>query len=1123
MTSIAWREATMTMMKDGVLFAWRSCPVVLLLFTLALVPSTARAQAVTGTVLGNVVDSTGSMVPGATVTLTHTGTGFTRTVVTDSSGEYAAPSLPTGKYTVTAELSGFKKITMSNIDVGVDQRVRVNLTLQIGELTEAVTVEAASPLLQTASSELGTTVREEQIETLPLNGRNFVNLTRTIPGVLRGIPGANIDGAGSLAWRASASFSANGMRSRDNNFMLDGVDNNETWLQTVVIFPGIDALDEFKVQTSTYSAEFGRSMGGVVNLQIKSGTNALRGSAFEFHRNDAFDANNFFNNRAGRAKPEFKQNQFGGTLGGPVMRDKTFFFGSYQGHRENLGQVFLSTVPSLAMRRGDFSELTRVIYDPTTGLPFPNNTIPDNQIDSVARNIFSQLYPEPNTAGTRGAGNQPIDNYLINPIKERQDNQFDGKVDHSLTTSNRFFVRYSFQKTHRLQPATLPHGDNGATFGAGEGRIKAQSLAFNDTHTMSSRWLNEFRFGWSQIKFFMTPIDYGTNPAAAVGIPGINFSPATSAMTQIDFQNVRDLGSNSNQPLITNQNDFQFFDNITRSTGKHTLKAGGSLTLRSREILNSDNIVGQFQFNNNQTSNCAGQPTGCAVNSSTGFDVASFLLGLTSQKIRNLSSLTATGEVETYLEKRPEYSLYVQDDWRTTSKLTVNMGLRWDVYPPYIEVDDRQSNIDPTTGGAVIASDDAVIAGVKVGRYLQTYSKRDFGPRFGFAYDLTGNGKTTIRGGFGVFWNFSPGGTSSSKAQNQPFLQATALQPNPTSYGTNLLMRTGLEVPTGVNPNALPAGNTRSAFDVDFRDAYARQWNLNFQRAFGINYMAEVAYVGSQGRQMVLKVDINQARPVVGVTDANVNRPFIATAKDLRGVSTSKSIGEVDYHGLLLKFQRRFANNFSFLNSYTFGKSMDFASDNEAGITNAYDLQYNRGPSEYDITHTFTSSWIYELPWAREKLYGGWLLSGIMLVRGGLPLTITQTQNVQSTGTGNRPNRICDGNLSNPTIDRWYDLDCFVRTPDITGTYGNSGRGIIRGPGSFNIDASLIKNTRIGRFNTEFRVEAFNLLNHPQFANPNTTFDNAQGGRITAMLSSPSCSLCGTVERQVQLAAKVKF
>jgi hypothetical protein len=287
--------------------------------------------------------------------------------------------------------------------------------------------------------------------------------------------------------------------------------------------------------------------------------------------------------------------------------------------------------------------------------------------------------------------------------------------------------------------------------------------------------------------------------------------------------------------------------------------------------------------------------------------------------------------------------------------------------------------------------------------------------------------------------------------------------------------------------------------------------------------MTEVAYVGSQGRQMVIKIDINQAPPVVGVTDANVNRPFIRQAPAVRGLSQSQSIGEVDYHGLLIKFQRRFANNFSFLNSYTFGKSMDYASDNEAGTTNAFDLQYNRGPSDYDVRHTFSSSWIYELPWARNTLYGGWQLAGIFFLRGGLPLTVTQTQNVLSTGTGNRPNRICDGRLDNPTIDRWFDTSCFVQVADTTGTYGNSGRGIIRGPGSFNIDASLVKNTRIGRIQTEIRIEAFNLLNHPQFANPNTTIGNSQVGTISAMLSSPNCSLCGTVERQVQLGVKVKF
>jgi hypothetical protein len=1091
----------------------------LLVLTLAMTctPLTASAQSVSGTILGTVTDSSGSVIQNAKVTVVNEGTGLTRTVEADSNGEYTIPSLPTGRYTIMTEMAGFKALALSNIELGVDQRARMDLKLEVGAMTESVSVEATTPLLQTSSSELGTTVTTAQIEALPLNGRNFVNLTRTLPGVLRGIPGSNIDGAGSLAWRASASFSANGQRARDNNFMLDGVDNNETWLQTVVIFPSVDALDEFKLQTSTYSAEFGRSLGGVVNLQIKSGTNDLRGSVFEFHRNDALDANNFFNNRAGRDKPDFTQNQFGGTLGGPILRGRTFFFGDYQGHRETQGQTFLSTVPSMAMRTGNFGELSRVIYDPANGQPFANNVIPANRIDGVAREILSQLYPEPNTAGTRQANGQTINNYLINPLKERQDNQFDVKIEHKLTASNRFFGRYSYQKTHRLQPATLPHGDAGATFGAGDGNIKGQSLAFNDTQMLGSHWLNEFRFGWSSIKFFMTSIDYGTNPADAVGLPGINVSPVASAMTQLTFQNIRNLGANSNQPLITNQNDFQIFDNITSTRGKHTFKAGGSLTLRSREILNADTIVGVFNFNNNMTSNCAGQGAGCTVNSTTGFDVASFMLGLVNTKQRNLF------DAGTYTEKRPEISAYVQDDYRATRKLTLNLGLRWDIYPPWVEIQDRQSNFDVTTGRFVVASEDAVIEGVKVGRYLQTYSKKDIGPRLGFAYDVTGNGQTLLRGGFGVFWNFSPGGTSSSKAQNQPFLQSNAFNANPTSYGSNLLLKDGLPLPPGVHPELPANGATRSIFDIDFRDAFARQWNLNAQRGLGSNYLAEVAYVGSQGRQMVIKVDINQARPAVGVSDSNVGRPFITLAPGLRSLSQSQSIGEVDYHGLLLKFQRRFANNFSFLNSYTFGRSMDFASDNEAGITNSYDLQYNRGPSDYDVRHTFSSSWVYELPLAKDKLYGGWQLSGILYLRGGLPLTITQTQGVQSTGTGNRPNRICDGNLPNPTIDRWYDTSCFVRTPDITGTYGDAGRGIIRGPGSFNIDASLIKNTRIGGVSTEFRLEAFNLLNHPQFANPNTTFDNAAGGIISAMLSSPSCSLCGTTERQVQLGVKVRF
>src|SRR5690242_18325389 len=393
---------------------WRG--LFLVTFLTAALPHLLRGQAVSGTILGSVQDASGAAVPGASVTIVNSDTGLSRVAVTDSDGEYAVPSLPPGVYTAFAEMKGFKKVSISGIRLNVDQKARIDLKLEIGEITESIQVQGAVSLLQSDSSELGVTINESQIKELPLNGRNFVQLTRTIPGVTRGVPGSNNDGASNEGWRMSSTIVANGMRTRDNNFLLDGIDNNELNLNTVIIFPSVDAIEEFKVQTSTYSAEFGRANGGVVNIQIKSGTNSFHGSGFEFLRNDKFDANDLFNNKFGRAKPAFRQNQFGGTLGGPIRRDRTFFFMDYQGWRVRNAQTYLSSVPTALMREGDFSELNRIIYDPLSQTAFPNNRIPTSRINPVSRNIIEQLYPAGNVAGQRSATGQIINNFLYNPV-----------------------------------------------------------------------------------------------------------------------------------------------------------------------------------------------------------------------------------------------------------------------------------------------------------------------------------------------------------------------------------------------------------------------------------------------------------------------------------------------------------------------------------------------------------------------------------------------------------------------------------------------------------------------------------------------------------------------------------
>ncbi|WP_162271363.1 TonB-dependent receptor [Luteitalea pratensis] len=1076
----------------------------------SLHPAAALAQNVTGTILGTVRDATGAGVPDAQVTLTHTATGLARVIATGSSGDYAAPLLGTGVYSVTAQAPGFSQALVTGIQVSVDQTVRVDLSLEIGALTDSISVEATNPLVRRSSSDVSATLGMAEIQMLPLVTRNFVQLTRTIPGVARGVAGENLDGAGSVGWRNSASFTANGQRPRDNNFLLDGVDNNETWLNTVAIFPSVDALDEFKVRTSIYAAEFGRSTGGVVSLQTRSGANTFRGSGFGFLRDDRFDANDWFNNRAGRPRPDFGQHQFGGTLGGPLVKNRTFFFTDYQGTRIKQDLTLVSTVPSEAMRRGDFSEINRVIYDATTGLPFPGNVVPPGRLDETARRVVEQLYPLPNTTGQRASTGQTIDNYVINPTLRRRENQFDVRIDHALTTANRLFARYSAQYAEREIPPSLPQGDGGVGGGfglPGVYDIDAGSLAVNDTHVFAPQWLNEFRLGWSSIDVGFAPFGFGQDTSEQLGIPGINLDERTSGMVTMSLPDMRGLGSGGG-PLRLDMSALQLTDSVTHVRGRHTVKSGASLILRKR-IVDTSGQIGLFAFNSSLTSSCAGRQGGCAPLPASGFSFADLVLGYPSLFNRGLLEAP-------YTERRPEWAGYLQDDFRVSGGLTLNLGVRWDLFVPYAEDDNRQSNFDTSTGQFVVASDDAVLAGVEVGRRLQTYSRTNFAPRMGFAHDVKGEGRTVVRGGFGMFWNSPFTGTSGSKGQNPPFLLAQTLT-NPSPFVPTISLSSG-RIPA----TPLTGGTSRSSFDPNFRDGYAQQWNLGVQHQIGRNSVVDVGYIGSRGRQLVVLVDVNQARATLGVANPNVNRPFFRVNPTLASVVQSTPKGTLDYHALQARFVRRFSDGLSVQTSYTFAKAIDLDSETDglSRFPNSYDLTYNRGPANYDLRHVLTSNWIYVLPFARDTMLGGWQVSGILLVRSGYPFTVFQDSNPSSTVTAGfplyRPDRIGPGHVENPTVDRWFAVEDFIRPTEPTATYGSSGRNILRGPGQFTIDASVGKLTRVGRVETEFRVEAFNLLNQPAFANPASTIGTGNVGTISSLLPF-------TPMRQLQFVLKARF
>jgi len=1099
--------------------------VMCLVLGLSLGLPAARAQRDTATIRGTVVDATGAVVPNAQVTVTDERTEVLAfATATDELGRYTAPALKPSTYRVTAEKPGFKKAVHRGVVVEVNQAVVVNITLELGQVTELLEVTAEVPMIRTDSAELGDVVEYRRVVELPLNGRFFVNLVPLTPGVTPPAPVQNPNNNVFLGARAGQpGMQVNGQRPGSNNYTVDGIDNAESTVGNIILYPPIDAIQEFKVQTTNQDAEFGKNPGATVNVVIRSGTNELRGNIYEFVRNDRFDARNFFD-RADQPKPPFRLNQYGATLGGPLVKNRTFAFGFYEGYKIRQAQTFVRTVPTPRMRTGDLAELGRPIYDPLTLDPatnqrqrFPADRIPPSRLNPVSLRLVEMQFPLPNRQGIGG-------NFVWNPKRVSDSNQFGTRLDHQFREKDSLFGRFMLQNFTLDDPSVMtlpilpnPYSGNSRAIESAEEILNVRGLALGWTRILTPGLVNEFRAGYTRERvFFPNPLQ-GTKAAEAVGIRNVNNPavPYSGGLPVINIGGFTGLGESGIQPFIVVDNNFQYTNHLTWLRGGHSIKFGGNFIRRQFNFYQVLNQRGNFSFNGSFTSQLGVGGTGSGL--------GDFLLGLP------ISSLLAVIE-NPVGQRQIEMGVYFSDSWKATPRLTLIVGLRYELFTPRVEVHDRQANFDPTfPGGAVvIASPQA-----PCGRALRCLDGKNFAPRFGFAYQASKN--TVIRGGYGIFYDdyavHGFGGITTGLMINPPFWRGQAII-NPITTPTNRLE-------DGVPPVAsVPIRNGRVLpvegllYQTKYQDpygknSYVQQWNLTVERQLAPNWLAAISYVGNKGTRNMYSSNINQAEP--GPGPIAPRRPFPAWPD----ITTMYMDGLSNYHSLQTKLQKRLSGGLSFLGGYTWSKSIDNAKGEFGAPMVVRNLRLDRGRSDWDISHRFVMSGTFELPFGPgkplgndvrglgRKLIEGWMVSPIITLQTGLPFTPTLVTPVANTGTFSRPDRIASGKLSRPTPDRWFDETAF-RTPALY-TFGNSGRNILTGPGTYQVDVNFAKTTALGADGSrvlQFRTEIFNLFNTPQFNNPVAGIGSPSVGRV---LSAGDPANFTRTSRQIQFGLKFYF
>ena len=1049
--------------------------------SLLLLPLPVSAQTHRGSLRGIVFDQNRAVITGADIKLTNRGTNEARRTTTDSEGEYALSSLQPGPYHLEISAPGFAAYPVE-FELKVNQELRLDVELQIQSLTHPNDIVTPDELKK-ESPAISTVIENRQVETLPLDGRNFFELSLLVPGAAPAAPGS----AGSV--RGDFAFSVNGAREDSNNFLLDGVYNVDPKLNTFAVRPPVDAIREFEMATSTYDASFGRNPGAQVNVVTKSGTNDFHGSLYWFHRNGALDARNFFA-PASEPKPKYIRNQFGGSIGGPIIHDRTFFFVDYEGGRSREGITRVTNVPTAQERAGDFSQsLFGIPTNPLTGMPFPDGIIPDFFQHPVGRAVAA-LYPLPNR-------NVPFQNFVSSPTQRDDTDSFDLRVDHRISGNSQLIGRYSFGERDLFEPFTGPTFSLVPGFGDSV-RRRSQNLMFGETHVFSPGFVNEARVAFSRVAAGVTQQASRTN--SDVGLPVVSPRPRDLGLSFITVTGFSPLGDEGNNPQHSVTNVYQVLDTATYVRGDHLLKFGADIRFTQQNAFRDVESRGRLQFSP------FGQITGNAL--------ADLLLGF--------PLLTSVARVDNPQQLRTRsYNFYIDDSFRLTRRLTISAGVRYEYNSPAIDAANRARVFDLVSGTIVTPG----TAGVPRGGYKA--DKNNFAPRVGFAWTIGEDDATVLRAGYGVYYDQSP------------LAPAEALYFNAPLFDNNIFFSIpGLPLTlSDPFPSFFPVPLPDSALAIqrDLRTGYLQHWNANVQQRIFSAGVLEVAYVGSKGTKLLTARDINQPQPSV----LPPFLPFVPRPNPFfDDIDLLESRANSNYHSLQTRFQQRLSRGLATLVSYTWSKSIDDASNffSSAGDPNfpqnSYDLRSERGRSNFDVRHRLSVSYSYDLPFGRGRTHlanngfissvlTGWQTLGILTLQSGRPFTVALLSEIDNSGTGrsllgfganDRPNVIGDPNAGSRTVERWFNTAAF--SFPAPGTFGNAGRNILDGPGYQNLNLSLVKNTALSeRVSFQFRAEVFNVFNHPNFGLPDNFLGSPTFGRITSARDP----------RHIQFGAKLLF